>query len=93
MKKFFTLLVFLISMSLFSQKDIINEPFAAYMTQEDMPVGKSFIVIPLDGSPAFAGISDAITVSYMPINTPFVLKVTGRESKRFKLSNRKPGDN
>jgi hypothetical protein len=89
MKKFSTILVLLISMSAFSQNNILDQPLTRSISQADLPIGKSFIVMPLDGTAAFAGIIGAETMSYIPRNTPFILKLTGSESKRFNIYDRK----
>lgn len=82
-------LVLLVSISAFAQEEILSEPFTRSISKDDLPIGKSFIAFPLDGSPAFAGIVDATTISFMPINTPFILKVSGRESKRINILDKK----
>jgi hypothetical protein len=90
MKKILLILVLLISTSVFAQsEDIQDGPFTRTISQKDLPIGKSFLVIPLDGTVSFAGIIDEITISYMPINTPFILKVEGVESRKFNIYNGK----
>jgi|MDSY01.1.fsa_nt_gb hypothetical protein len=89
MNKFTLIFALVLSTTLFSQNDILDKSFTRSISQEDLPIGKSFIVLTLDGTPAFAGIIDAETIGYMPRNTPFVLKLTGSKLKRFNIYDRK----
>jgi hypothetical protein len=90
MKKILILLALIISTSVFAQNEgILDGPFTRSMSQSDLPMGKSFLVLPLDGTPSFSGFVDEVTISYMPMNTPFVLKVDGLEPKKFNIFNGK----
>jgi hypothetical protein len=78
-------LLILVSTSVFSQSTIEDAPSLNLVSASDLPIGKSFVVLPLDGSPAFAGIITKETINHMPINSPFILKVTGLEVKKYKI--------
>tara|TARA_R110000772_G_scaffold43995_6_gene101268 strand:- start:1159 stop:1452 length:294 start_codon:yes stop_codon:yes gene_type:complete len=87
-KLLLTLSIVLLSMTAFSQS-IEAGPHTRLVDTKDLPIGESFVVLPLDGTVAFSGIISEKTINYMPINTPFILKVTGRDSIKFNIYDKK----
>jgi hypothetical protein len=83
-----TLTIVLLSLTAFSQSTEA-EPHMRLVDTKDLPIGESFIVLPLDGTVAFAGIISDETIQHMPTNTPFILKVTGRDSIKFNVYDNK----
>jgi|TARA_R110002110_G_scaffold92763_5_gene241978 hypothetical protein len=86
MKKVLVILVLLISTSVFAQSEgILDDPFTRSITQKDLPIGKSFVVMPLDGTTTFGGVIDDLTISYLPRNTPFILKYDGGKPMKYNI--------
>jgi hypothetical protein len=86
MKKVLLILFVLISTSVFAQSEaILDAPFTRSISQTDLPSGKSFIVLPLDGTLSFGGIINDTTITDLPRNMPFILKVDGEVAKRFNI--------
>ena len=68
MKKILLILVLLISTSVFAQNAGINDaPFTRSISQKDLPAGKTFFLLPLNGDVSFSGVIDEETIYYMPI--------------------------
>ena len=41
--------------------------------------------MPLDGTTTFGGVIDDLTISYLPRNTPFILKYDGGKPMKYNI--------
>ena len=87
MKKVLVLFVFLFSLgmtaqnSLTSKEDIKTEISKTEISKDDLPIGESFAMLILDGSPIVTGVIDRKLLYRLPIGRTFILSVKGKVTK------------
>lgn len=86
MKKIILVFALMFSVSMVAQNKTVydGEP-KTFITKTELPIGKSFALLLLDGSPMVTGIITRSTLADLPKNDVFILSVEGLKVQKYRL--------